>query len=349
MIKKVRMLLKNLKGEFCRILRGRRDLRDLMNGVRYDTAMYRRFSLFGKNRKEPTITSLESQIIKQYHGFEKGLTMPSFKPGSSSYNIKTLLGLLDRFCKQGGNAENIHFQTAIRCLERYLEVHQELGINVEDKLGIAIQDFLLGYQNQPNSSSPVFGGDLAITPEELFRFCDSSFDEFFPSRRSSRKFDENTKISSITLKKCVELAIRTPSVCNRQTWRVHFYQERRKIDQLLSFQNGNRGFGHQIPGLLIVTSALDCFDGSIERYQSWIDGGMFAMSMLLALHHYKIGAVPLNWSVLPEADRGLRSAGDIPDSERVIMLVGFGKIAQDALYCGSQRREVSEVMTHHEG
>ena len=71
--------------------------------------------------------------------------------------------------------------------------------------------------------------------------------------------------------------------------------------------------------------------------------------MLLALHHYKIGAVPLNWSVLPEADRGLRSAGDIPDSERVIMLVGFGKIAQDALYCGSQRREVSEVLTRHGG
>lgn len=145
----------------------------------------------------------------------------------------------------------------------------------------------------------------------------------------------------------VAIAIHSPSVCNRQAWKVHAYFDRAKIDHLLSYQNGNRGFGHRIPCLLIITMDLQCFDGVIERYQPWIDGGMFGMSLLFALHHLRFGAVPLNWSVLPREDKQLRETGEIPKAESIIMLIGTGRPETSAAIPASQRRSINEIFHVH--
>src|SRR3546814_1994141 len=68
------------------------------------------------------------------------------------------------------------------------------------------------------------------------------------------------------------------------------------IDRALSLQNGNRGFGHEIPCLLILCTDLSAFDTAGERYQHWIDGGMFSMSLVWALHALGYSSCCLNWS-----------------------------------------------------
>ena len=142
-------------------------------------------------------------------------------------------------------------------------------------------------------------------------------------------------------------AIRTPSVCNRQPWRVHAYYDRETIEKVLECQNGNRGFGQLIPCVLLVSVDLSCFEGSIERYQSWIDGGMFSMTLIYALHALSLGAVALNWSASAEQDIRLRNTVPFPDSERIIMLVGVGHPEVSYLAPVSQRRDVSEILFTH--
>jgi hypothetical protein len=62
------------------------------------------------------------------------------------------------------------------------------------------------------------------------------------------------------------------------------------IEQVLALQNGNRGFGHLAKRVLIVSADLHAFIGPIERNKAFVDGGMFAMSLLYALHRLELGA-----------------------------------------------------------
>src|SRR3546814_11150576 len=84
-------------------------------------------------------------------------------------------------------------------------------------------------------------------------------------------------VPSAVIEEAVELALHSPSVCDRQASYVYCLQSREIIDRALSLQNGNRGFGHEIPCLLILCTDLSAFDTAGERYQHWIDGGMFSM------------------------------------------------------------------------
>jgi nitroreductase len=113
----------------------------------------------------------------------------------------------------------------------------------------------------------------------------------------------------------------------------------------LACQNGNRGFTEEIDKLLVVTSDLGSFVSPGERNQCWIDGGLFAMSLVYALHSLGLGTCCLNWSVEHEADRKLRQAAGIRESEAVIMMIAVGHLPEVLNVQQSPRKLVDDVLT----
>lgn len=322
-----------------------REYCSLFVALAYDGLRYSRHGVVGWRRKKDPLSSLEALIIKEYHAVEKGLAMPNFRSRFGRLRFPRLINLMSRFRDAGGDPENKHFGSALMCLEAYRQRHFELGIDVDDIVPPTIARFFFG--DDVRIATEVIGGVRATTPKELFISAEAAFGVFAASRVSCREFDPSKAVEDGTLTRAVQIALRAPSVCNRQAWRVHAYCQRDKIDQLLEYQNGNTGFGDRIPCLLVITVDLECFEGTIERYQAWIEGGMFGMMMLLALHSLRIGAIPLNWDVMPSQDRGLRAVGEIPDSETIIMLMGAGHPSEHMLVPVSQRRSVDEIFTKH--
>lgn len=289
--------------------------------------------------------SLEAMIIKDYHVIEKGLAMPNFRYRFGIGNISGLVGLMERYRAAGGPPANIHYSSAVLCLKAYISRHETADVDISDIITrTVLKELMTGIEEMPDS---ITGGVNEISSMNLFAETNSSFEKFAASRKSCRNFDPSKIVDCKTIESAVQIARSAPSVCNRQSWRVHSYFDRDQIDQLLSYQNGNVGFGHRINCLLVVTVNLECFDGPIERYQFWIDGGMFGMMLLLALHHLQVGAVALNWSAMPENDRNLRSAGKIPLAESVVMLIGVGHPVENLLIPNSQRRSLSEIYSDH--
>ncbi len=95
---------------------------------------------------------------------------------------------------------------------------------------------------------------------------------------------------------------------------------------MLPLQGGNVGFGHLIKKLLIITADLCAFDGTHERNQGFIDGGMFAMSLLYSIQFHGLGACALNWARALETDLALRSEINIRESNVILMMIGVGHI-----------------------
>jgi nitroreductase len=163
------------------------------------------------------------------------------------------------------------------------------------------------------------------------------------SRHSLRIFgDEAVKEDAVF--SALEIARKTPSACNRQPWHVYWVRTPEAKNKLLEIQSGHRGFGAGADSFLIVTADIQSYFGVVERHQTFIDGGLYAMSLLYALHYAGLGACPLNWCVAFKTDMKLRNMFAIPDSENVIMIIAIGTLPQEIKAAKSLRKSVVDTV-----
>lgn len=281
--------------------------------------------LFKDNRQ----SHRESDIIRMAHVIEKGLSMVEFRPRFG----EGLIRQLHLFLKEWNTPITQPIASAWFVLQEYVERHQLLGIDISDILELPLS-------SPRGCESGARGGVKAyqlVEPNDQ-----SALVRGIKSRVSVRQFQLQMP-NQMIIERAVRTAMSAPSVCNRQTCKVRCYPAERG-QALLSLQNGNRGFGHTIPLVLVITTDLRQFTGSSERNQGWIDGGMFAMTLLLGLHAECLGAVALNWSVLNGQDRKMHTLAEIPPHERIIMLIGCGHPLKDAKVPVSCRRDLDEVL-----
>jgi nitroreductase len=186
-----------------------------------------------------------------------------------------------------------------------------------------------------------------LSAEEVKQGACRDLDAFFRTRHSIRHFVD-APVPRELVEKAVSMALHTPSVCNRESWRVHVYSDAGSKQAVLRHQNGNRGFGDQAAHVLIVTTDIQSFTSVGERNQAWIDGGMFAMSLIWALHSFGLGTCCLNFCVEKETDAALRVAAGIPESQAVIMMIAVGSLPDEFAVAQSPRKPVGEVIVGHD-
>lgn len=314
-----------------------------MGGYLYDARRYARHACIGWVRLKMDRGQIEGRLMATYHVVEKGLSMPDFRPGFGTNIVKNLIKLVRQLDEEFGCRSNINLTSAKNVLRAYCERHAEIDFDLGKVFTAEEMSYLVGLERDQNA----LGGGVAHQRDSYFAAAEAPFGEFSRTRHSCRVFQPDRPPSLVEVEKAVELARFAPSVCNRQCWRAHYFDDKAKVEELLGFQGGNRGFGHTIPGVIVVTASLKVFAGFAERSQGHFDGGLFAMSLMHALHSQKIGSVPLCWLVTPKRDAQFRGVAEIPDDEVVLMFIGLGYPVDDFLAPASQRREVSEILTHH--
>ncbi|MFC6154786.1 nitroreductase family protein [Nocardioides yefusunii] len=166
---------------------------------------------------------------------------------------------------------------------------------------------------------------------------------FVTSRRSIRHFAPKA-IDRALITEATRIAMSSPSVCNRQSWRAHYFDSAKDLAAVMPLHSGSAGFGDNVRGVFVVTFDIRTFEGPTERNQGWIDGGMFAQTLLLGLHAVGLGAVPLNWSRMTRASNTLRETAGIPEYENIVMLIGVGHPAEGHRVARSARRPIEEIL-----
>ena len=97
--------------------------------------------------------------------------------------------------------------------------------------------------------------------------------------------------------------------------------------------------------LLIITADLCCFNFDREIHQAFIDGGMYAQSVLNALHFEGLGSVPLSASLSKEQEDNVREILNLKESEMLIMFIGTGKYPDECKTTMSARtKAVIEIV-----
>lgn len=288
-----------------------------------------------------TYAQYQSVLTKEYHSIEKALSFRDFRPYSSQRSIKALFAVIDRGVPTYGlgSAGN----TALHVIAEYIKYHHSLGFNndyIQD-LSNRLENYLLA-----SDKNWIDGGTFEITRKEMLEKSACDLEPFLHSRFSVREFsDKSVDISLV--KQAVFLAKKTPSVCNRQGWKLHLVTTKPQVEQILGLQGGSRGFSDTVDKLIIVTSVIGAFHETRERNQNWIDGGMFSMSFLYALHSLGVGSCCLNWTVKPALDKKLRKLVPMQKDESVIMLIAVGHYPDVFKVCQSARKDTEELLEIH--
>lgn len=290
----------------------------------YDLKRFAANSLAWHTRRDQM--HIKGQLLRKLHSLEKGLSLPPPRRVFGEAKMSEIETLVEMLRNSPGDEW---------VLEYAREVMAEVkGFNQKDPAS--------------KDSYPVGGeGDgvavISLDREQVLRSLPASPETFFQTRRSVRIFDDRP-VSEVLLRRATELAQLAPSVCNRQSGRVRFFSEESSKAAILELQDGNKGFGHRIPTVGIVTSDLHCFHGGHERNQGYVDGGLFAMSLTFALHTLGLGSCMMNWCVAPETDLRLRTLVKIPESEIIITLMAVGNLPESYHVARSRRRPLSEVL-----
>ncbi|MDU0808909.1 nitroreductase family protein [Aquirufa regiilacus] len=303
--------------------------RNFKKAYEFDMKRYLKYSdSFGTNSAQQLI----GKIVREYHVIEKGLTMPDPRLGFGKDLLLSLVDNCMQYIQLFGEEEE-QLRHAVGVIWEYEQFHEQQNFNLEDSVVVSIQKLKNLVSGIPISKQK------EITANDYFKYVESEFPQFAKSRSSLRNYtNENVPMKAIL--SALDLARTTPSACNRQSWRTYVFEDKIHINSILTIQGGNRGFGHLTNKLIIITSEISVFSSVAERNQVFIDGGMYAMNLLYALHYYKIGACILNCSNSLEKDLKLRVVCDVKESEVFIAMVSCGIPPVDFKIASSYRYEL---------
>lgn len=298
-----------------------------------DLNRYHKYANFGHNaiKNERTLLSM---ISKYYHIVEKGLSMPNSRFGFGIEVLHRLIKYCNQYIQMGYNTNSNQFIHAITALNEYVKFHEDNNQIVDSRIKSQIVELssrtnFLPYNNE-------------TCREDFFEHSNSSFDKFAMSRFSVRNYsDKNIELD--VLLRCINVAQKSPSACNRQPNKVIIIHNRKIIEDVLSLQSGNRGFGYLCNKLLVITSEISVFARSVEKFGPHFNSGMFSMSLLYALHNEKIGCCALNWSTTTKKDRELRKLLNIPNNEYITLLISCGYPPENFKYAISPRIELENT------
>jgi nitroreductase len=286
--------------------------------------------------KDSSFDKIKGSLIMNYHVIEKGLTMPQTRLGFGYTQIRVLLNLIKKYDQKQYPRHDATYLYCHKILKEYVRFHNEHNFPIDASLSTEIDKAVSTVEGLECASQ------LTFQRNDYFKHCHANIGDFLTSRYSVRNYIAK-EISDETILKCVQLASKSPSSCNRQPVRAYFVRNEQIKQEVLSLQSGNRGFGHLANIIIVITCKIDFYQDFTERHELALNAGMFSMSLLLALHNHEIAACPLNWSVKPEKDKKLKEVLNIPDSEMINLIISCGYTPDEFQVACSPRDNAADL------
>lgn len=262
----------------------------------------------------PDNKRLHYDILLLAHTVEKGLSVSNPRKNFGVEKIRKLLKLLADYDDRW---DKFPLEKSYGCLLSYINWHNKINHDL-GSFGYEIQVFiercyLLGIEPK---------GGIKEISNELISPCES-LERALLNRFSCRRYTPEVVAPQI-IDRIANVALRTPSQCNRQSSRVHYFSDKKVIDSLLKLQGGAEGFKESVFNLFVVTSEMSAWSGVKARSQAYVDGSLTAMQVLNACQALGLGACPLNLAVTNSRELRICEAGNISKGDRLIMMIAFG-------------------------
>ena len=160
---------------------------------------------------------LEARIIAHCHVIEKGMSLKEPRLGYGKEVIQSLINLLEVYVNKEYPKDNFAFMSAVSALEEYVDFHEKRDWDVSE-LKMRIDKFEIWDGSKP-------GGAVELSKQDILKSSKSDFYDFSQNRYSIRNYRDDP-VDLGLLKRAIEIAQKSPSVCNRQSSRVYIIQDK---------------------------------------------------------------------------------------------------------------------------
>lgn len=281
-------------------------------------------------------TRLEYTIKVQTHGIEKGL---SFRTPKEAFGVVKIMALIDNL--------KIYIKNPKYNKESVNETLNVLNTYINKFKG---NSKITTIEKEYNELLAKFGtinqccvGTMTICKKDVEEAIDIDYLKFIKARHSYRYFTRDASIEQI--KQALEIARYTPTACNRQPQCVHIYQGK-EMEEVLTIQHGALGFIDEMSYCILITADMRAYS-HMENYQAYVDGGLYAMNLLNALHSTGLGTIPLTCGHLQGIGRQKLAKYGVKEYECPIIVIGIGGLEEKAEVNVSPRKEYSDYTTFH--
>lgn len=299
-----------------------------------DFSTYRKYNY--ANNKNKSKEAMDGKILRQTHIIEKGLSLSHPRKGFGQEKIHTLIQYLNMYQSLGYDVKSTAFLNAVHVLQAYQIYQRKIGYENNE-----VNEYL-------NHQKKYIQSDFACgikdcTRAEIERSIQGDFKALFENRHSIRQFSDKP-VDIDLVKKAARLAMKAPSACNRQSAKVYYFKEPEKNQKLGKVINGNTGFEAEVKNYLVITSDINCYTSSYERNQPYVDGSLYAMSLMLCLEYYGIASCALQNSEARPLDKAIRRITGIPKNEVIVLFIAIGNYKDEFTVAVSKRKNLEDVL-----
>ena len=272
------------------------------------------------------------------HQIEKGLSHADFRYGFGHKPLQYLKHAMEKYQHVDTNYESSGvYRSALAALHEYAIRHE----GHEAEFAFAKSLFPESIWHAAAQVPVTCGGSIVVTANSKIHNEVLTFSELAENRHSIREYSD-VPVAYEEIKSAIDCAMRTPSVCNRQPSRVKVILDSEQISEALRIQGGFGGYATP-PALILITADNRVFMTPQEHNEGFVDGGLFGMSLLLALEAKGLAACPLNTMFLPKADKATRRLLNIPEYENFVMYIAVGHFPDEIRTCRSMRHSSDEI------
>ena len=281
---------------------------------------------------------LKTDLQIRVHAIEKGMSIGKLKEGFGNKKACDIVDDLRLFLSIGGDRQFV--VEACSVLNRYVGFKEEVGQKVED-VKAKLADFMEAYHVLPLDQ----GGVYKLKYDEIKAKAHGSLPEVLSSRFAVRDFG-SSPIDMGLLRKALQLAEKSPSACNRQSWRVHVYTGDKALT-LFNLQGGGKSFAREMQAAILICGDLTSYYLN-ETNLPYVDGSLYGMNLMLALHYYGLASIPLTMGHKAGYLRKIKRAMGIPRNEVPVLLIGVGSYKDEFKAAVSCRYPYTQYTTFEE-
>jgi nitroreductase len=201
-----------------------------------------------------------------------------------------------------------------------------------------------------------FLSDIQYTPEDRVPFPRREFGSppVSPSdmkqlavRRTSTRWFQERQVPRELIDDCLEVAMQSPSACNRQSYEFRIYDEPELIDAITSLAIGTTGYRDNIPCLAVIVGQQRAYFDARDKHVIYIDASLAAMSFQFALETHGLASCCINWPTIPRNERKMANLLNLSCDEEVIMLMAIGYPDPDGMIPYSEKKAVENVRSYN--
>lgn len=282
-------------------------------------------------------TQLAAKLVFSTHSLEKSLSNDNFEIGHGFHVAYLLTEMLNVYSAKGYDKSHLAYINTLSTLKVFYNLHKET--EYVEKIETILGDMLPVIEGCTSH----MGGASSISRKQKKDNNSKNFKELAEGRYAIRTYSDKP-VDKKDIEEVVSIATKTPTVCNRQGVRVYAMYEKDVIEKVLKVQGGIE-FYDTPPVLLLITADDSFYVGPNERNQGFIDGGLFAMSMLYSLEYKGLAACPLHAMLDEAGEYAIRGMLDIPESEKLITFMSTGHFNENNSVCKSFRYPVEHILS----